>query len=92
MATSSVCGAALAIAMLLTSPAAANPPAAAPAGAKADPANEVVCERQEVIGSRLATKRECHTRAQWADQRLQERQNIERAQTQRGSCDAKACQ
>ena len=46
--------------------------------------NEVVCEKQEVIGSRLATKRVCMTRSQWADQKGQDRQEIDRVQTQRG--------
>jgi hypothetical protein len=47
--------------------------------------NEVICERQEVLGSRLATKRICMTRSQWADLKSQDRQEIERAQTQRGN-------
>lgn len=51
----------------LAVPAAAQPPAAAPAKVK-NP-NEIVCEKQTVLGSRLATKRKCLTRAQWEDQR-----------------------
>jgi len=54
-------------------------------GAKSPDPNEVVCERQEVLGSRLASKRVCMTRSQWADMKSQDRQNIERAQTQRGN-------
>lgn len=46
--------------------------------------NEVVCQKQEVIGSRLAVKRICKTRAEWADSKMQDRQEIERVQTQRG--------
>jgi hypothetical protein len=46
--------------------------------------NEVVCERQEVIGSRLATKKVCMTRSQWADAKAQDRQDVEKAQTMRG--------
>ena len=46
--------------------------------------NERVCERQESIGSRIASKRICMTRAQWADRRLQDRQELERVQVQRG--------
>ena len=45
--------------------------------------NEVVCERQEEIGSRLATKRVCMTRSEWAEQRRQDRMTIEKVQTQR---------
>ena len=44
--------------------------------------NEVVCEQQEVIGSRLARKKVCMTRAQWADMRLQDRQATEKVQLQ----------
>ena len=31
--------------------------------------NQIVCEKQTVIGSRLATKNKCLTRAQWAEHR-----------------------
>ena len=48
-----------------------------------DRSQEMVCEKVEVIGSRLTSKRVCMTRAQWADARLQDRQAIERAQVQR---------
>ncbi len=44
--------------------------------------NEVVCERQEVTGSRLARKKVCMTRAEWADLRLQDRQATEKVQLQ----------
>lgn len=46
--------------------------------------NQVVCEKQEVVGSRLAFRRVCHTRAQWADLQLQDRQSIDKVQTNRG--------
>ena len=46
--------------------------------------NEVICEKQEVVGSRLAVRRVCKTRAQWADDRLQDRQEVEKIQVQRG--------
>jgi invasion protein IalB len=49
--------------------------------------NQVVCEKQEVLGSRLATKRVCHTRAEWAALRLADRQEIDRAQINRGMRD-----
>jgi hypothetical protein len=74
----------------IVSPSAAEEPATAPAAAQApakssiaDP-DRIVCEKQTVVGSRLATKRVCKTRAQWADERLQERQEVERVQTRRG--------
>lgn len=56
-----------------------------PQSGKTKDPNEIVCEKQEVIGSRLATKKVCMTRAQWADAKAQDRQAIEQAQTQRGA-------
>lgn len=61
---------------------------AAPAATNAKPAydpNEKVCEKQEVTGSRLGYKRICKTRAEWAQSRLQDRQELERVQVQRGA-------
>ena len=49
--------------------------------------NEVVCEKQKQLGSRIATKRICKTRAEWAAQRLSDRMDVEKTQVQRGSCD-----
>lgn len=49
--------------------------------------NEIVCEKQEVLGSRLATKRVCMTRAEWAALKHQDRQDLERVQTMRGMQD-----
>lgn len=49
----------------------------------ADP-NKIICEKQEVLGSRLAVRRVCMTRAQWADLRSQDRQEIDKVQVRRG--------
>ena len=49
------------IAYALAVPAAAQ---AGPSKKKGDP-NEIVCEKHEVLGTRLATKRVCKTRAEW---------------------------
>lgn len=49
--------------------------------------NEMVCEKQEVLGSRLVAKRVCMTRSEWAIRRLQDRQEVERSQLVR-SCQA----
>jgi predicted secreted protein len=65
--------------------AAAPSPAPATATGSARDLNKIICEKQEVIGSRLATRRVCMTRAEWADRKLQDRQEIERVQVQRGS-------
>lgn len=48
---------------------------------KRDP-NEMVCEKQTVLGSRLATRRICMTRSQWAERRMLDRQTVDRSQTQ----------
>ena len=49
--------------------------------------NEIVCEKQEELGTRLSSKRICKTRAEWTEQRRLDRMEIERVQTQRGSCE-----
>ena len=45
--------------------------------------NEVICERQEEIGTRLSSERVCKTRAQWAEDRRLTRQEVEKVQVQR---------
>lgn len=55
--------------------------AAEPASKKQRDPNEVVCERQKEIGSLVATKRVCMTRAEWAERRRLDRMEVERAQT-----------
>lgn len=75
--------------LLMSTPAAAetmtvsalSPPAASQ---KPRNPNEVICEKQKVVGSRLGTRRVCMTRAQWADLQLQDRQEVERVQVRRG--------
>ena len=42
--------------------------------------NEIVCRRQQEIGSRLNTRRVCRTRAEWAQLRDQTRQVVDRVQ------------
>lgn len=58
-------------------------PSSPPAAKKSDP-NQIICEKQKVPGSRLSTAKVCKTRAEWADLKAQDRQDLERAQTQRG--------
>lgn len=64
----------------------ASPPAQQPqqnaAKSIKDP-NEIVCEKQEQLGSRIASQRVCKTRAEWAEERRLNRQDIEKVQTQR---------
>jgi len=58
---------------------------------KAHDPNEIVCQKIEVIGSRLATKRVCQTRAEWAEQQRQSRMDTEKAQMQRGCNQGSGC-
>jgi invasion protein IalB len=46
--------------------------------------NEVICEKQDVTGSRLAHRKVCMTRSQWEDTRRQDRSAVEKVQTERG--------
>ena len=48
----------------------------------ADP-NRPVCQKVEVIGSRLATKRICMSHAQWLELQRHDREETEKMQTQR---------
>jgi hypothetical protein len=54
-----------------------------PAAKNAKDPNEIVCERQEVIGSRLASTKICKTRAEWAEERRTSRMDVEKVQVQR---------
>jgi hypothetical protein len=65
------------IAALAVGSAAASEPAKEK---KALDPNEKVCETIKPVGSRLATKRVCATRAEWAEQRKQDREETEKAQ------------
>ncbi len=60
---------------LLAVPAIAEQP-----GKKVRDPNEKVCEDVQMIGSRLAVKRICATRAEWAEMRTRDRDEIEKAQ------------
>ena len=46
---------------------------------KLDP-NQRICEDVTQVGSRLATKRICATRAEWAEKRKQDRAAVDEAQ------------
>jgi hypothetical protein len=66
----------------------AVPPTAVPAQAKADkPAVDpridpqaIVCKREDATGTRLGAVKVCHTRAQWAAQSMDSRQQAEHMQ------------
>jgi hypothetical protein len=84
-------------AALMLSPAVAAPAfaqsAPAPQQQNAKPAedpNQIVCEKQEDTGSRLAQHRICKTRAEWAEDKRNDRQEIEQIQQTRG-CTKNGC-
>jgi hypothetical protein len=66
---------------LLATPGLAETPQPASNGstAAADP-NEKVCQNQTVVGSRLAKRRICATRAEWEERNRQDRLAVEQAQ------------
>jgi hypothetical protein len=57
--------------------------AAQPGAVKGPDPTEVVCEKVERIGTRLASDRVCMTRAQWKEQKRLTREEIDKVQTQR---------
>jgi hypothetical protein len=57
--------------------------AAQPGAVKGPNPAEVVCEKVERIGTRLVSDRVCMTRAQWAEQKRQNREEIDHVQMQR---------
>ena len=61
----------------------AQPPANPPATPDSHDPNEMICQRVQMLGSRLNTGRMCMTRAQWDQRRREDREGAERAQTNR---------
>lgn len=62
-----------------TAPPATGAPAATD---KAKDPNRIICERQEEIGSRLGGTKVCHTAAEWAALRKDNREQVEDWQRQ----------
>jgi invasion protein IalB len=72
----------------MAAPALAQTTASAAPAATEKPKNsadEIICEKKEATGSRIGAKRVCMTRAQWAERQLQDRQELDRVQIQRGT-------
>lgn len=62
--------------------------APAPSAKKSDP-NEIVCERIEMIGTRLGSRKVCGTRAEWDEKRRLDREAVDSAQrSANGPCSA----
>lgn len=66
------------VALAIMAPAPAEA-VATPAASAANP-NEKICESIPEIGSRLAKKRVCATRAEWDERRRLDREAVEQAQ------------
>jgi hypothetical protein len=49
------------------------------AGQNADP-NQIVCVSERDTGSRVATRRVCRTRAEWAEHNAEQRRTLDRVQ------------
>ncbi|WP_310467927.1 hypothetical protein [Sphingomonas sp.] len=64
--------------------AAAAPAAGEDAARMAKDPDQKVCEDITIVGSRLAVKRVCATRAQWAEKRRRDRELVDQAQ--RSAC------
>jgi hypothetical protein len=45
--------------------------------------DDVICEREVDLGSRISTHKICHTRSQWAQMLQDSRDDVDRAQAQR---------
>ena len=60
--------------------AAAAPAAGEDAARMAKDPDQKVCEDITIVGSRLAVKRVCATRAQWAEKRRRDRELVDQAQ------------
>lgn len=63
-------------------PGISQPPNSAIASAAGDQA-QTICEKVEEIGTRLSAKRVCMSRAEWAEQRRRNREEVEKAQQTR---------
>lgn len=70
----------LAVALALATAAVASEPTSTSKKGK-DP-NEKICENQGVLGSRLAKRRVCATRAEWEERKQRERDMVDRTQMQ----------
>jgi predicted secreted protein len=56
------------------------PAATAKPPSTSDDPNKLICQKLEMIGSRIAVKKVCLTQYQWQDARLQDRQLVEKIQ------------
>ena len=55
-------------------------------GPNQDP-NQVVCVNERETGSRVASRRVCRTRAEWAEHEAEQRRTLEKTQTFKPTCE-----
>ena len=67
------------MAALIAAPAAAQTPPS-PAAAHGKDPNRIICEKEEVIGTRLGAKKVCKTWLEWQQQRQEHRNSVEKVQ------------
>ena len=53
--------------------------------------NQIVCQNQTEIGSRVSRRRVCRTRAEWEELRIEQRKTVERVQFFKPSCETPPC-
>jgi hypothetical protein len=58
-----------------------------PQKVEAEMTTKVICRRMQAIGTRLASKRVCRTKADWDAEAAANRLDLERSQTQRWKSD-----
>jgi hypothetical protein len=51
--------------------------------ARPAPADPVICEKQEDTGTRLSSRKVCHTRSEWQQLRLDDRGEVDKIQRDR---------
>lgn len=56
-------------------------------GAGTDP-NKVICKTEDVLGSRLASQKQCMTEAQWIQLRREQRNTVEKMQNANGGAES----
>ena len=63
----------------------ASPPQSPSSSGGKDGAGELVCKSQSVVGSRLAVKKKCLTKSEWANERKTHKEAVEAIQRPTGS-------
>jgi len=71
------------LAFAAATPALADPTPQTQPQAASNPQDRVICEREQDTGSRLTAHKICHTASEWAQIQRDDRQDLERRQSDR---------